>query len=176
MAIIGKGYSIWIEPTGNIKMQLDQIIKDLSEKYQTPLFISHVTLLGNIQGDEDTIKQSMIRLSQDILPYQIELTEEVIMEEHWTKTVAIRTRKTPAVLGANTKAKKIFEIPEFPKYEPHLSLIYSENLPLSEKQAIVKDLAADIFKIKFPVNSIQLYNTAGPVENWHLITSYSLVK
>ena len=57
----GPRYSLWLIPEGEDGRQLADIIARLSERFGTPTFDPHVTLLGGLLGPE---KELVTRISQ----------------------------------------------------------------------------------------------------------------
>jgi 2'-5' RNA ligase len=59
-------YSIWIKPAGHMYEKLQQEIATQAKELGAPLFEPHVTLLPDIQGDQEQIIATMQQLAQDL--------------------------------------------------------------------------------------------------------------
>lgn len=64
-ATMSENYSIWIKPSGYMYNKLQQEIATQAKEYGAPLFEPHVTLLPDIQGDEEQIIATMQQLAQE---------------------------------------------------------------------------------------------------------------
>ncbi len=160
-----KGYSIWLEPKGSQKRVLDNLVSNIAAQYSVDKFAFHVTLLGGITGEEKVVKARTVSLAASLNPFLVELTDMVAMEDIWQKTLAIRAKQTEHLMEANRKAQRVFSIGNA-DYDPHASLIYAENMPYPQRNAVIKQLDSGIYSVSFPVESIHLYRTEGGIKDW----------
>lgn len=168
------GYSIWLEPEGDIKTRLARVIKELSLQHNTAIFDPHVTLLGGIQGFEKDVLDLTNETAQRIKSYIINLTGKIYCEEHWAKSLFVQVRKTAELLKANQIAREVFDLNTLDVYHPHLSLMYSEDIPLDKRIEIARHLDAVILTGQFIVDKIHLYHTQGKVEDWEKVGEFKL--
>lgn len=59
-------YSLWLKVPGQIGDKLSREIASQAAEYNAPLFEPHVTLLGGIGGDQDTVLQASRELAGQI--------------------------------------------------------------------------------------------------------------
>ena len=66
-----KGYSIWLMPEGKHYRLLNNTIYEFSKKYSTPSFLPHVTLLGDVEGNESDISNKTTLLAQNLKEFYV---------------------------------------------------------------------------------------------------------
>jgi 2'-5' RNA ligase len=157
-------YSIWLIPSGDIYDSLSRIISSFSVRYQTPLFIPHITLIDSLTGSIDDVSQKIFQLVSLIHPFEIRLERLDHLEEYF-KCLFIRVEKTTQIMQAYLRAITIFNIKTDFEYMPHLSLLYGK-LKREEKDHIIKSLRVEEYKINFSVNNIAIVQITGHPESW----------
>ena len=68
-------YSLWLRPFGDTAFSIQQRINKLSEKYGTPSFEPHVTLLSGIRYGETELIQLTETLAGALEPFDLLLTK-----------------------------------------------------------------------------------------------------
>lgn len=169
-------YSIWLEPQGQLQNRLSRIIKQLSQEYGTPIFNPHVTLLGDIEGNEIDITRETKDLSTLLKPYIIELTGEVVCEEVWSRAMIVLAKQTPQVMQANESARKVFKIHTQDLYIPHLSLMYTKSKPvdIETRRKIAQEFDPNLLKGSFEVTSINLCRIYEEIEKWDKVKEFPI--
>ncbi len=166
-----QGYSIWLIPENTTFKILSAIIQKLSQKYSSPVFEPHVTLIGGISGTETKVIAKTKELATKIAPYKIRFGG-VNFLDYYFKALFLEVMPDKEVMKVNKMATKIFDM-EDQSYAPHLSLIYgdfSEDL----KKEMIKNLKPKILTLSFEVNKIYLYKTGGEINDWKRIKQLEL--
>lgn len=158
-------------PSGKAHHQLKEIISSLSEKYQSPDFEPHVTLLESMKESEEKMILETSKLADFIKPYRINLGLVDYLNIFF-RCLFIRALKTREVMNANLKTREIFNRKDDPEYMPHLSLLYG-NLDTETKKKIISEIG-NKFEIGFDVNSIHLFLTEDEPENWTRVKEFDL--
>ncbi len=171
--IEAKGYSIWLEPEGEVKNDLSKVIRDLSAQYNTPLFYPHVTLLGGIVLREEEVVDRTKEIARNISPYTVAVTGTVDCEDHWTKALFLVVSETVEIMAANRVARTVCGM-EGEGYHPHLSLMYTEDIPIDQRRKIASGLDPEALKGQFLVDKLHLYRTEGGVESWVKVGEFKL--
>lgn len=129
-----KLYTLWVVPPPEIKKILEDVIRELSDKYKGPYFEPHMTLLGNIPCSmEDAVEKTKI-LCKDIKPFEITLGE-ISFSTTYFQSVFVRVKSSASLMVSNLKAKGVFKS-ENGLFMPHMSLIYGDHqMNLREKIA-----------------------------------------
>jgi 2'-5' RNA ligase len=155
-------YSLWFEPTGDIAYKLQERIKKLSKKHQTPVFPPHVTLLGSINTSETVAVSLTNTLASPMSPFDLELTKAGYQNTFY-QSLFVHVAKTAELEEVRKRACRLFELDEV-EYMPHLSLLYGD-LSQKEKQLILNLIGRE-FYIQFTVKSIVLMKTDDKVDQW----------
>jgi 2'-5' RNA ligase len=163
------GYSLWLQPTGDAFDHLAGIIAQLSAQYRTPVFEPHVTLLGGLTGNKDALAARTAQLAKLLKPNVIQLTTLDYLDEYF-RCLFANAEKTPWLIDANTKARKLFHREDAPEFMPHLSLLYGDILPATKQAAIVQ--LGLVLDLEFPVASVHLVSTNGEPKEWYKIGEF----
>lgn len=166
-----KGYSLWLIPEGENYQKLKNLISYLSKKYQTPNFIPHVTLIGEVVGSQRAILDKTRQLVTSMKLFKIKLTKVDYFDEYF-RCLFVKVRETKAIMKANSKAREIFKRQKDPKYLPHLSLMYG-NFPRKIKEEIIKKIGRE-FNLNFSAETLYLYSTNGEVKDFYRVKEYKL--
>jgi 2'-5' RNA ligase len=158
-------YSLWIIPSSSLKKSLDEIILKLAEKYKSPKFEAHMTLLGDIDSDEETIIQKTKRFASKIKTFPLELGE-ISFSTTYFQSVFVRVKSTAKLLDANLKAKRIFRM-DNNVFMPHISLLYG-NHGMILREKIVSEIELSKTKDFKADNIIIVPSTNNPNEWKHL--------
>lgn len=166
-----EGYSIWLMPKGEEYEKYSQIISDLSQRFGTPNFEPHVTLLGGLKGPPDLI-EGATRLFSTMSPSRrILITlSKFGTEDFYFRTLYLKARKSGILQLLNERANLVFKRPIDSGYMPHLSLLYGD-LTEGEKQQIIDGLNLKL-PDEFVVGSLHLWQTEGEVKDWKEVADY----
>ena len=159
-------FSIWIVPSPIIKKQLEEIILDLSQKYDAPNFEQHMTLLGDISGDEKSIVEKAKKLALEIKPFDVELGE-ISFSTTYFQSVFVRIKSNAKLMDANLKAKEIFGINNN-VFMPHMSLLYGEH-SMEQREKISNELNLPI-NLSFFVDKIVIIPATKNPNDWKPLT------
>ena len=156
-------HALWLRPFGDAAFELKQRIKNLSERFGTPIFEPHVTLLSGLRRGETELTQLTDTLAGSLNPFEIELTEAGYRDDYY-QALFIHVKKTPAFITAQETAEKLFGCETDETYRPHISLMYG-NIKKEEKEKVLSTMSR-MSPISFPVHSLLLLQTEGEVEDW----------
>lgn len=168
------GYSLWLVPDikSEVYRALAQCIADIAKEHQTPNFIPHATLLGGVDGNEESILDKTRKLAEMIAPYEIQLGE-VGSNGIYFQILFSKVEQTEAVMRANIVAQKVFVVDKG-KYFPHASLAYGDFSP--ETVAVLEQQLVEhrhlITGKKFLVRDIELWRTEGEVKDWYRVDTF----
>jgi 2'-5' RNA ligase len=166
-----KGHSLWLMPIGDAYDKLLGLIKRLAQEYKTPLFVPHVTLLGEtMQSDNDVLKRAE-QLVSGQKPFPVTL-RTVDYQDFYFRSLFVRADRTEPLLSLYNRAKDIFEMQDIPFYMPHLSLMYG-NFPRLVKEKIISGIGSDQLT-EFTANSVYLFKTDGEANTWCRVKEFPL--
>jgi 2'-5' RNA ligase len=164
-------YSLWLMPEDEVYTKLISTIRQLSKPYGTPEFEPHVTVIGTMTGQQQDLTEKMTSLASEVKSFEVKLMDLDYLNEYF-RCLFIRIEQSAAVMGANTKARTIFDQSRSADYMPHLSLMYGD-IDTAVKKAVITTIGSDL-RCTFPVNNIHLYSTSGAPERWFKIQSVHL--
>lgn len=155
-------HSLWLEPSGDIAYKLQERIKKLSKKYETPVFPPHVTLLEGVQSTETELVPLANTLASSLETFELLLTKAGYSDEFY-RSLYIHVEESRQLLEIRKMACRLFDVAE-DGYMPHLSLLYGE-LSTNEKERLLNIMGRE-FHIRFPVKSIVIMQTEGEPDEW----------
>lgn len=156
-------YSLWLEPVGDVSYKLQERIKKLSKKHQTPFFTPHVTLLGGIKSSLTQSIPFTNMLAAGVQPFELTLTKAGYRDRFY-QSLFIYVAETTTLRNLRSKAQQMFDMKNEDGYMPHLSLLYGDLSP-KEKQRTLNLTGRD-FNIAFQANYIVLMKTDGTPDQW----------
>jgi hypothetical protein len=170
-------YSIWLMPAEeNVFGELQNTINSISNRYSTPSFEPHVTLMAGISGIEDNVIDSTHYLASRIDRCMVELGSIGRSREYF-RSLFVRVQKNKEIESAADLAKEVFERYYTREYTPHLSFVYAD-IPDSQKDRIIEEygLVQLVRKISaFTIGKLSLYYTYGRVDEWQKIREFELM-
>lgn len=158
-------YSLWLEPTGDTAYKLQERIKQLSKRYDTPLFSPHVTLLGGLTSSKTELEALTDTLSSSIRPFELTLTKAGYLNTFY-QSLFIHVEQNEGLTHLHDNACRLFDCPEEyeNEYMPHLSLLYGD-LTRNQKEKILNNIGRE-FYIRFTVKKVVLMHTDGAPDQW----------
>ena len=165
-----KTYFLWLEPTGKTYELLATTIAHLSQEHDGPLFDPHVTLLGDIAGQERTLLHKTEKLAYALSPFDLTLTAPAFQDQYF-RCVFMRVEETSSLLKAHTLARKVFHKEDAPPYMPHLSLLYGSYLR-SLKEQIIGTVSTSL-SVQFTASAVTLFRVEGnSPKDWRKVQTF----
>lgn len=118
-------YSIWIIPPEPVFSQLSKTISELSFKYRCPIFVPHLTVLGNIDHELSEIKQVVEKIVSDLDSLNLSFGP-VSFSTTYFQSVLIRINSTAKLMQLHFDIKKLLKNENI-VYMPHVSLMYGNH-------------------------------------------------
>lgn len=163
-----KGYSIWLMFDKESELRIKNVIEYLSKEYNTPNFEPHLTLLSKIETS-NYLFEKFSQLVDGLNSFEISV-QKLNYSDEFYKSVFLEIEKSDILIYLFLKAKKLFKTEvDFTKFNPHISIIYSDSSQEIKKSIIQKFVELNSLKVR--VNKVVLVNTEGTPEKWQeLIT------
>ena len=118
-------YSIWVIPPAPLNKHLLDIIKQLADVYQGPLFEPHMTVLGNIDLELKKLDESVRKVA--VITPKLNLSlESVSFSTTYFQNVLLRVKSTAELLNLNIELKKALN-EDNNVFMPHISLLYGDH-------------------------------------------------
>jgi hypothetical protein len=166
-----RGVSLWLMPEGDARDQLAGLIARLSERFSTPPFLPHVTLLPGIRGREDDLLAASAALAADLRPFPVRLRGVEGRDEPF-RCLFVAAMSDEPLVAAHAAASRGFGREPDPAFLPHLSLVYGTLSP-ETKWPLAMELASAVPR-SIAAARLHVWRTAGPVGDWLEIGSFPL--
>lgn len=166
-----KGYSIWLVPEERVQARLNSMIQEISTHFDSPTFDAHLTLLGQIEDDLESILPAFEQLGRSCSPLRLQ-TESIAYDEVYFRALYYKIGPSPQLLALNREARAIFKRKSEALFFPHISLLYSLS-PGSAKRAALQQVQIPEFQ-NISISSMKLVRTEGAVQDWELIKRIDL--
>lgn len=171
---MSKEYSIWLVPDEDSEAYsvFDELISEYSQKYSdAPDFKPHVTVLGGIREPRETVEEHTRTLSEGKGRLELAFTTpSCSITNH--QCVYLLVNPSVELLALHRSALDLFDA-NAGMYVPHLSLIYSE-MDLSDRIREVQSIEMDSLPNSAWIDTIEVFDTTGPVPDWERTATYSL--
>ncbi len=164
-------YALWLLPEPEKQKSLSQLIDRLSREYGGPRFDPHLTLLGKLEGDEETLITRTSQLGTKLKQFTLR-TKSIECREDFYKSLFITLEASSALEFARHSAENLFNHAAETVFMPHLSLIYGRQSE-QKKENLSKALREEIL-FEFVVERIRLVAAFGAVDQWKTITEQPL--
>jgi 2'-5' RNA ligase len=172
-------YSIWLMPEGDVLDKFSKLIIKISDKYNSPKYKPHVTLLGGLVGfTKEEVMSKASELAESIEPFKITLTEVTYPtsypndHEAYYRSLYILAERAEPLMEANELARKMFGREGDLPFNPHLSIMYGP-FPAETKEEIISKVGRE-FNVSFEVNGIYVWSDKGLPHEWKLIKKITL--
>ncbi len=133
-------YSICLIPDKEGLEKLNKIIESLAHRYQSFTFLPHLTVYKGVVAPFLTVKKTFDKVVSQTKPFTIK-AKGLNYSERLSKTFFIE-------FEMNDSLKKIYSLikADFISYgnyelDPHISLLYKNNLPVEEKIKITNSVS-----------------------------------
>jgi 2'-5' RNA ligase len=164
-------YALWLLPANTTAAGLAAIMHRLQQRWHTPSFPPHITLLSGTTTDVDALPARLSGFAESIAPLSLQV-ETMAMEAYYFRAFYLKLAATEQVLAAHTSAAAAFDCPARADYAPHLSLLYG-TIARAEKLALGEEIHGDL-PSQFLADRLQLVKLAVAVNDWELLDAVDL--
>ncbi len=165
-------YHLWLKPSGELFDRLAELMKDLRQRYRGPAFDPHVTLLGEMEGDDLCEKASSLASNLPVL--EIHLGDPAYQEDYF-HCLYFTVDNTPKMKEAHQQAQHMFGVMPRSVFHPHMSLLYG-LFPSRVKQDIIDSLPHDLPQIGVADEIVLMRAESTNPQDWHSVQAYRLVE
>jgi 2'-5' RNA ligase len=166
-----RGVSLWLMPEGDARAPLAHLIARLAERFSTPPFPPHVTLLPGIGGREDDVLAVSAALAAGLRPFPVRLRGVDARDEPF-RCLFVPALPDEPLVAAHAAASRRFGREPDPAFLPHLSLVYG-SLPPETKGPLARELGAAV-PGSIEAARLHVWRTEGPVEDWREVGTFPL--
>jgi len=161
--------SLWFGPDETTASECRALIARLAARYAAPVFPPHVTLLGDLPGDEAAVVARARTLATGLRRLVVTFPRIGWRDEYF-RCFYLEV-ESDEVVAARGDAEALFGREPSP-YLPHLSLIYGE-LPADEKARLRAELNRRL-PMAGELQTLEVWRTRGEVRSWAQIAALTL--
>ena len=157
-------YSLWWMPNPDTEAfnASQQLIDELADKYNTPKFDTHITLIANRPGTEAEIIQATEQLASKIKPFKVTLGRTRTTDNLYQSLVAIAAGEE--LEDAAYIARDHWKDNKATVYRPHLSLLYTENHDPDFKNQLLTEVGDRFKGMTFQADRIHIFTSVPGIE------------
>jgi 2'-5' RNA ligase len=154
------GLALWLVPPTTRRAEYASFIDALADRYGTPRFVPHVTLVTNV----DRVEEARLRELADYCR-RVELRPRgVAVCDDFYRALIVDIELTPELHNARVAAERLFGSRSPSPFEPHLSLMYSD-MPRDWKEDARRGIEATVFP-PFRAEVVEAVEISGPPDKW----------
>jgi len=159
-------YALWLVPEDAAASQLHSVIRQLADRYTTPVFSPHMTLLGWVKGEETELAGKLEALAARLTPIQARLTG-FAGAPYYFRCFYSPVESSTELRQAVDEASHAFGASAGSDFQPHISLIYGQ-LDRDEKKTIPGQIGEKVPR-KLLFNRLQLIRITVSVSGWETV-------
>ena len=159
------GFSVWLIPEDEQCCQLQSIISKLSDRFNAPDFIPHVTIYCGEVESLDKVKDVLDSFVQQALPITLDV-KGMNATERLFQTLFVTFDENAALKDLYAKIANGLPHSGDDQLKAHLSLLY-KDMPLEEKKALIDEIDLSLSRIKFDKIDLIHEEDADIVSSWH---------
>ena len=164
-------YSLWLMPEGEEQRQFAEIIARLSQRFGTPPFDPHVTLLGGLHGEERAIVTRISDIVRTMRPVEIR-TSTLHSQEDYFRQLFVQVEKTRPLMETRARVKVLAGGRRERPYSPHVSFMYG-NVRYQDREALLMEMGGELVS-EFETKTLHVVDTAGTPERWRRVGAFPL--
>lgn len=159
-------YFVWIIPPEPVFSELDNILRDLSQKYDGPLFHPHMTLLSNVEKPLEEIQQAVENAVHGLDTFKLSLGP-ISFSTTYHQSVFVRVNSIAPLMNLNLSLKKSLGF-QNTVFMPHMSLLYGDH-DMETREKVTKELT--LTNTTFTANEVVIVSDAPDPINWKPIVT-----
>lgn len=161
-------HSIWLRPAHDDLVLLKKIVQDLSQRFNSPVFEPHLTLVPDMRRSAEELLPQVISLALGCKPLEL-LIDDVTGSEAYFRSFYAALEKAPAVMRLKRDSLEISNEASLQSFVPHVSLAYGikdSALKQTEILRLAKELSGR--KLRFDCLVIISSSSNTPIDAWHV--------
>lgn len=164
-------FSLWCMPKGEMRAALEQTISELAAAHHGPIFEPHLTLLGDVEGEEKKVVETVQAVARTLPSLELRLGS-VDASTTYFQCVFVRIMTTSELLSTYLELSKAFFPDQKPGvYMPHMSLFYGHQ-PSAERVHIAQEVTLP--SLSCTASEIVVIESAPDPKEWQTVTELPL--
>ncbi len=164
-------YSLWLLPEPGAAGVFSETIDRIGQQHRGPRFPPHVTILGWLMGDEQTLADRTARLAAGLKPLSLKVAG-FGGEPTYFRCLYVRLDADTGIRDAHAAASREFSAGYGKGYLPHVSLHYG-RLDADKKTRLIDELRGAVLS-GFTVDRLQLVHITVAISDWRVVASFPL--
>lgn len=163
-------HSLWLMPAPADEALLAGIIRDLSDRFATPLFAPHLTLQGDTETTPAMLERAIAAAAETVEAFA-EPVSVVEGSDAYFRSFYARFAVSPGL----AKLKQALDSKGFASFMPHVSLLYGE-VEAAAKAAAISEINTRLAgrAIRFDRIGIVTSGQDVPIADWRVVASAAL--
>ena len=163
-------YSVWFVPgeDSDISRILNEVVSDLANRFNAPLFVPHITLQPDVDQPKDQVLKGVQEICKVTKPFVVKLGM-MDYTDGLFQTLVSRVEINPELIHINKMIRNTFNRHEDPLYTPHISLLYKKGLENAIKKELILEYENILKNLNFPVRDIHIYTSVPQIEKWEFV-------
>ncbi len=162
-------YAIWFVFEKNDNEYFSNIIKELSIKYNSQIFVPHITAYGLVDVDLNTLNNVVMNSIKDEKSFFVEKNQISFSNNFW-KTIFIEFLQNTQLKRINKRLTEHLNLFSKYQFKPHLSLIY-KKMNQNEQKEITNSIK---IKEKFKISEVWIQQFSEDIAKWRIVSKYQL--
>ena len=139
--------AFWLLPVATARALFQDIIHDLAQTYEAPIFEPHVTLYAGTYTPDERLDSILAQAACGVGPVSLQV-DTVLYTEAFTKTLFVQFRPSPQLRQLSERIRAYASQPCEYRLDPHLSLMYRQ-MPEAEKRRIAASIQVPLAVVTF---------------------------
>lgn len=161
-------HSIWLRPAHDDLVFLEEIVRDLSQRFDSPVFEPHATLVPDMKYSAEELLPQVASLTIGYKPIELEI-KDVTSSEAYFRSFYAELEKAPELMRLKRDSLAISDAANVESFMPHVSLAYGVKdtaLKHTELKRLKKELSGRTLRFDRLVIVSSSSNT--PINQWHV--------
>lgn len=164
-------YAFWLIPEEEVFTEMQKVIIKYSQKYNTPVFIPHLTILSGVKSTDNRVVKDIHAISNQNKPFKLELGK-VEFSTTYFQCVFVRIKTRAQLLNTHIGLREKFGYKEEHVYMPHASLVYGD-FDMETREKICSEIV--LKETEFVANSIVIVRAdSGDPNEWDVVRKVTL--
>ncbi|MDT6941558.1 haloacid dehalogenase [Brucella pseudogrignonensis] len=159
-------HSIWLRPAHDDLFFLEKIVRELAQRFKSPVFEPHATLVPDMNLSAEDLLPHVLSLAIGRKPLEL-LIEDVTGSDAYFRSFYAALEKAPALMRLKQDSLEISSESSLQSFMPHVSLAYGIEdtiLKRAEMQRLSKQLSGR--KLRFDRLVIVSSSSDTPIDDW----------
>ena len=158
-------HSVWLRFAPPVESSLGNYVKELASARQSPAFVPHITLLGDLKGPPAATLNQCQRVIATLAPVTATFTalergDAFFMSLYFAVSLPAHVVKLRRDISAGLQVRP-------PRFDPHVSLAYGEDSG-SLTQEVEAALRSQFENLRAPIAALSIVSSSRsiPIAEW----------